>query len=188
MSVTANVSPINIVNFGQMLPDVPTAKPIAYWFVQSGVTGDATAGFVVFNFLLTSGAVTFPFQGRSALGVYLSVEEMRGRVTHINATNTTKQILIAGDLVRCLVVTGTLTPGSPNTQFAAMSAESNSIPRTPYTNLFICSPGVTYSVAQSFDPNVNGSVYNAMAWGYIWDVKSILELGGPERPPGFNPS
>jgi len=187
MGITANVFPVNVVNFGQLMPEVPTPEPIGYWFGQSEVTGDASGGGVIVNYLLTSGADTFPFKGRSPLGVYLSLEEIRGRVNFAAINNISKQLMLAGNLAQTFVVTGLGVLGAPNTQFVNLQAEDGNVPRTPYSNLFICSPGLTYSVSYAWSVNVNNGSYNSFAWGFIWDVKSILELGGPKRPQGFNP-
>jgi len=151
------------------------AFPIAYWAVQEAVTGDASGGVITVNFRFSLGG------GPHSTLMY-SLEQFFVRDT-------------SGVIIQYALRTINLDdmPGGTSiweTSFESMANDNNDAAIQPrdllgLRKIFLgrtSDPTAASSLTLNLY-NGNGNVCSTSAQGYIWDGRSVLANGGPQRPP-----
>jgi len=170
MSVTATV-PVDTREWGG---DPDPRLPIASWFRQFSILGDAGGGFM---------RIIFVFQEAAAPtldGSMYSLEQLTGILAGVATDDLLVQTNGLGDssgaqswIVALLNHASTVTAPVIGRDSAFRGAFLGSV----------LAQGIEASLRFS-TANINGGILNVTAEGYVWGSRSRSVLGGPKKPLG----
>lgn len=169
MSVEADIDVVRLPYNGWVEP----ALPVGQWQAQGQLSGDASGGFSVINVIFAR------VQAAPNEQLY-NIEQMNVRN---NGTTTDRGIM---NVINMWAVDG----GSTTFGIPLIAADTSGGLQLDVSglNLPIWLSSQQDNVSQAecefvFD-NVNGIVNRITMQGYVWNPRSILAEGGPQRPLG----
>jgi len=151
------------------------AFPVAHWVAGEFVIGDLSGGTSDFTIVFKPGGQ--PLSGRLFNIEELSISESA------NAGEFRSLQSIGMDRFNPL-----LGPTTWDLAFVLQSGNFEATQPAILANAFPAFLGAAVSVAsvaalQYTGTNSNGNIVRLRAMGYIWEARSILAEGGPQRPP-----
>lgn len=179
------VSDVEVTVRYTSLSHVDNRLPIAKWSMSGSLTGDVTGGSVTNTFFIDGtrllAADPIPRSLYSLEEIYPWVDGGSNQISFVQVgLQRWKPFVVTLDDLDTAVAINfglTLTHLSSNGNFP--------VPRDVKPQIFLGYPDEAVpggSTAQlTWNPNINGSEYRAMMWGYMWNPLA-MRVGGPLRP------
>ncbi|KKL50933.1 hypothetical protein LCGC14_2300550 [marine sediment metagenome] len=162
---------------------IDMALPVGEWLARGSVNGDGTGGFATIT-LITELFPAGPLFLWSVEDLDAFASNASGNLS-IEASSQDEVLNEDGTRDDYGVVRGDIPLATTGIRAGVHIFAGSNLQIRKIFQPAKAVPGVTFgtfSVQFGWDTNVNVTVYNARAWGYVWSVRALREPNGPRRP------